>query len=107
MADTVFLSLPNPQIVQDAVLGKDGVSEGTRVRRVVDFSTIGPRTAGIVAKALAERNVSYVDAPVSGGIAGARNGTLAVMVSCPKGVFAELEPIMCFTSARAPARRRR
>ena len=94
LAETVFLSLPNPEIVLNVALGKGGVSDGTRVRRVVDFSTIGPRTAGIVAKALAERNVAYVDAPVSGGIAGARNGTLAVMVSCAGSVFAELEPIM-------------
>ena len=94
LADTVFFSLPNPEIVHHVALGRGGVIEGTRVRRVVDFSTIGPRTAGIVAKALAGREVAYVDAPVSGGIAGARNGTLAVMVSCAKEVFAELEPVL-------------
>lgn len=94
LADTVFFSLPNPEIVHNVALGRGGVIEGTRVRRVVDFSTIGPRTAGVVAKALAAREVAYVDAPVSGGIAGARNGTLAVMVSCAKEVFAELEPVL-------------
>src|SRR5262245_39513351 len=66
-AEVVFLSLPNPEIVQSVALGKDGVIEGTKVKRVVDFSTIGPRTAGIVAKGLAERGIVYVDAPVSGG----------------------------------------
>jgi 3-hydroxyisobutyrate dehydrogenase-like beta-hydroxyacid dehydrogenase len=94
VAETIFLSLPNPEIVQNVALGRGGVIEGPRVKRVVDFSTIGPRTAGIVAKALAERKIAYVDAPVSGGIAGARDGTLAVMVSCPKSVFAELEAIL-------------
>jgi 3-hydroxyisobutyrate dehydrogenase len=93
-AQTVFLSLPNPEIVQNVALGPGGVIEGTRAKRVVDFSTIGPRTAGIVANALAARGVTYVDAPVSGGIAGATNGTLAVMVACPKAVYTELEPIM-------------
>ena len=93
-AETVFLSLPNPEIVQNVALGKDGVIEGTKVKRVVDFSTIGPRTAGIVAKGLGERGIAYVDAPVSGGLAGARNGTLAVMVSCPKPIYAELEPVL-------------
>lgn len=93
-ADTVFLSLPNPEIVQAAVLGKAGVIEGTQVKRVIDFSTIGPRTAGVVAKALGERNIAYIDAPVSGGIAGARNGKLAVMVSCPKAVFAGVESVL-------------
>ena len=94
IAQTVFLSLPNPEIVQNVALGRGGVIEGTRVRRVADFSTIGPRTAGIVAKALDERNITYVDAPVSGGLKGAREGTLAVMVSCPKSVYAELETVL-------------
>jgi 3-hydroxyisobutyrate dehydrogenase-like beta-hydroxyacid dehydrogenase len=90
----VFLSLPNPEIVQNAVLGNGGVIEGTAVTRVVDFSTIGPRAARIVANALSQRDVYYVDAPVSGGVSGARNGTLAVMVSCPKTIFAELSPVL-------------
>ena len=93
-AETIFLSLPNPEIMQSATLGKDGLLEGTTVKRVVDFSTIGPRAAGIVAKALAAKNITYVDAPVSGGLKGAREGTLAVMVACPKAVFADLESIL-------------
>ena len=93
-AHTVFLSLPNPEIVQRAALDNDGVIQGTKVKRVVDFSTIGPRTASLVAKGLAARNIVYVDAPVSGGLKGAREGTLAVMVSCPKAVYTELEPIL-------------
>jgi 3-hydroxyisobutyrate dehydrogenase-like beta-hydroxyacid dehydrogenase len=94
IARTVFLSLPDPEIVQNVALGRGGVIEGTRVKHVADFSTIGPRTAGIVARALAERKITYVDAPVSGGLKGAREGTLAVMVSCPKSVYAELEPVL-------------
>ena len=93
-AEVVFLSLPNPEIVQRAALDAGGVIEGSKVKRVVDFSTIGPRTAGIVAKALVARNIVYVDAPVSGGLKGAREGTLAVMVSCPKAVFSEIEAIL-------------
>lgn len=93
-AETIFLSLPNPEIVHGAALGKDGLLEGNKVKRVVDFSTIGPRMAGIVDTALAAKNIIYVDAPVSGGLKGAREGTLAVMVACPKAVFAELEPIL-------------
>ena len=94
VARTVFLSLPDPEIVRAVVLGKDGLIEGKLVRHVVDFSTIGPRTAGMLAKALGGRQIDYIDAPVSGGVAGATNGTLAVMVSGPKTVFAELEPIL-------------
>ena len=93
-SETIFLSLPNPEIVNGAALGKDGLIDGNKVKRVVDFSTIGPRMAGIVATALAAKNIIYVDAPVSGGLKGAREGTLAVMVACPHAVFAELEPIL-------------
>ncbi len=93
-AETIFLSLPNPEIVHAAALGKDGLLEGKKVARVVDFSTIGPRMAGMVAAALAAKRITYVDAPVSGGLKGAREGTLAVMVACPKVVFAELEPVL-------------
>ena len=111
VADTVFLSLPNPEIVQSVALGQDGVIEGTRVKRVVDFSTIGPRMAGIVATALAERKITYVDAPVSGGLKGAREGTLAVMVACPKACSrnssrCSKSSASRFISARPPARRK-
>jgi 3-hydroxyisobutyrate dehydrogenase-like beta-hydroxyacid dehydrogenase len=92
--EVVYLSLPNPEIVREACLGPDGVAEGKKVRRVVDFSTIGPRMASAVAKTLAEKGIVYVDAPVSGGLKGARMGTLAVMVACPKAVYDELEPIL-------------
>lgn len=94
IAETIFLSLPNPEIVNSVALGKDGLIDGKKVKRVVDFSTIGPRMAGLVAKALATKDITYVDAPVSGGLKGAREGTLAVMIACPKAVFTELEPIL-------------
>jgi len=93
-AETVFLSLPNPQIVQRATLGAGGVVEGSAVRRVVDFSTIGPRAAKSVAESLGAKNIAYIDAPVSGGVKGAREGTLAIMVACPKAVYEDAEALL-------------
>jgi 3-hydroxyisobutyrate dehydrogenase-like beta-hydroxyacid dehydrogenase len=92
--ETIFLSLPNPEIVNAVALGKDGLIEGTKVKCVIDFSTIGPKTAIAVFKGLSANKVSYVDAPVSGGVTGAAAGTLAVMVSCPKPLYAKLTPIL-------------
>jgi len=83
-AETVMTSLPMPDIVRAVALGKNGIAEGTRVRRFVDLSTTGPRMAKAIAAELAPRGIVAIDAPVSGGIAGARKGTLAVMVSGPK-----------------------
>ena len=88
-AHTVYLSLPTPAVVQAVALGENGLVGGTEVRQVVDFSTIGPRTAGQVAAALGERGIDYLDAPVSGGIAGARDGKLAIMVAGSSAAFAK------------------
>ncbi len=88
---TVFLSLPTPDIVQSVCLGEAGVIAGTTVENVVDCSTTGPQVARIVAAELAKSDIVYLDAPVSGGIKGAREGTLAVMVSGKRGVYEQVE----------------
>jgi 3-hydroxyisobutyrate dehydrogenase-like beta-hydroxyacid dehydrogenase len=94
LAPIVFVSLPTPGVVQTVALSPGGLISGTAVRIVVDVSTTGPGVAGTIAKALAEKDITYVDSPVSGGIAGAVKGTLAVMVACPKAVYDEVEPIL-------------
>ncbi|MGX5733378.1 NAD(P)-dependent oxidoreductase [Bosea thiooxidans] len=93
-AEIIFCSLPNPQISRDVALGPDGIMQGAKARIVVDISTTGPAMAGTIAKGLAERNIAWVDAPVSGGIKGAVNGTLAVIVSCRKETYDEVLPFL-------------
>jgi len=93
-ADIVFVSLPTPAIVQDAVLGDDGIAAGGRVRAIVDLSTSGPQTAQRLAQALAEKGIASYDAPVSGGVKGARDGKLALMASGPQRGWAEVEPLL-------------
>jgi 3-hydroxyisobutyrate dehydrogenase-like beta-hydroxyacid dehydrogenase len=93
-ADIVLASLPNPEIVKAVALGPQGVIEGTRARILIDLSTTGPGAAKIIADGLEPKNITLVDAPVSGGIRGAVGGTLAVMVSCPKATFETVEPIL-------------
>jgi 3-hydroxyisobutyrate dehydrogenase-like beta-hydroxyacid dehydrogenase len=92
--ETVFLSLPTPEIVRQVALGAGGLSEGKRLRRVVDLSTIGPRMAMEVARGLALRDITYVDSPVSGGVPGAQKGTLAVMVSCARDHYDALATML-------------
>jgi 3-hydroxyisobutyrate dehydrogenase-like beta-hydroxyacid dehydrogenase len=93
-ADIVLVSLPTPDIVRNVALGENGVARGNRVRTLIDLSTTGPGVSNIIAKELTQRNIAWVDSPVSGGVKGAAAGTLAVMVSCPKPVFEEIEPIL-------------
>jgi 3-hydroxyisobutyrate dehydrogenase-like beta-hydroxyacid dehydrogenase len=94
-AEIVLISLPTPDVVRQVALGSNaGIVNGSKVRLLVDLSTTGPGVAGEVAGKLAERRIGWVDAPVSGGVSGAKAGTLAVMVSCPKPTLGEVEPVL-------------
>jgi len=81
--ETVMTSLPSLDIGMKVVSGDDGIIRGNRVRRYVDLSTTGSRAAIKTAEILKARNIVQIDSPVSGGVAGAEKGTLAVMVSGP------------------------
>ena len=86
-AETVLASLPSPTASLEVATGRTAVIEGSRVKRYVDLSTIGSRTAVQIHDRLAERNIVAIDSPVSGGVSGAEQGTLAVMVSGPRNEF--------------------
>jgi len=93
-AETLLISLPTPPIVQAVCIGEGGILRGTRLKTLIDLSTTGPSVAKVVAKAAGERNVAWVDSPVSGGVAGATKGTLAVMVSCAHATFTQIDPVL-------------
>ncbi len=93
-SDIVLTSLPTPDIVKTVALGPNGISSGNRARIIIDLSTSGPGAAKLIAQEFAPRNMTLVDAPVSGGIKGAVAGTLAVMVSCPTPTYDIVEPIL-------------
>jgi hypothetical protein len=90
-AETVLVSLPTPDIVQKVVAQ---VAEGGTVKTVVDLSTTGPKVGAQVAAEMKGRGITFVDCPVSGGVGGAKAGTLAVMVSCPRETFDRVEPML-------------
>jgi 3-hydroxyisobutyrate dehydrogenase-like beta-hydroxyacid dehydrogenase len=94
VAETVFISLPTPDIVRSVALSESGIIAGSRVRTLVDLSTTGPAVAKLVAEELKARRISAVDAPVSGGPSGAEKGTLAVMLACPRDLVDELRPLL-------------
>jgi 3-hydroxyisobutyrate dehydrogenase-like beta-hydroxyacid dehydrogenase len=81
-------------VLHQVALGDTGAVHGSRVKTLVDLSTTGPGTATRVAQGLAARGIQWVDAPVSGGVKGAREGTLAVMVSCPRATLEAIQPIL-------------
>jgi 3-hydroxyisobutyrate dehydrogenase-like beta-hydroxyacid dehydrogenase len=99
-ADTVMASLPSPAASVTVATDTGGVIEGSRVKRYVDLSTVGSRTAVHIHDLLAKRNIVALDGPESGGVSGAENGTLAVMVSGPRSEFDSLQPV--FTTIDRP-----
>ena len=93
-AEIVLASLPTPPIVQAVTLGPNGIGEGSKVKIFIDVSTTGSTVAAKVAEGLAAKGITAVDAPVSGGIAGAEKGTLAVMVSGPPDIYPKVTPVL-------------
>lgn len=92
--DVVVTSLPTPGIVRQVGLGEEGIVNGTRATVMLDVSTTGPSTAREVAEGLAAAGKQWIDCPVSGGIAGAEKGTLALMVSCPTATYETVLPVL-------------
>jgi prephenate dehydrogenase len=78
--DVVFTNLPDSPDVELVALGENGIIEGAHDGLIfVDNSTIKPVSARMIAEKLSEKNVFALDAPVSGGDIGAKNGTLTIM----------------------------
>ena len=92
--DIVMLSLPTPQIVSSVVTHSSGLISGERVHTIIDFSTIGARASKTIAEQAFSHGKNYIDAPVSGGLKGARDGTLSVMVSCDKTLYDKNESLL-------------
>jgi 3-hydroxyisobutyrate dehydrogenase-like beta-hydroxyacid dehydrogenase len=93
-ADVVITCLPTPEILQTVVLGQDGVIEGRRAKYVIDISTTGPRVAREVAAALVSRGKTFIDAPVTGGVAGAKSGALTIILGAAPDAIAATRPIL-------------
>ena len=92
--ETVLASLPSLSASLEVATGAGGVSEGSRVRRFVDLSTVGSQMAVRIHDLLGKRNIVQLDSPVSGGVGGAEKGTLAVMVSGPRAEFDAIRPVL-------------
>lgn len=92
--DIVFTNLPDSPDVETAALGLHGIIEGAHPGLIfVDNSTIKPASARKIAQVLGEQGVWCLDAPVSGGDIGARDGTLSIMVGGPADALAQVMPV--------------
>lgn len=93
LADIIFLCLPDSSVVHNVLLGEKGIINQLRKGQIViDLSTIKYATTIEIAKGLEEKGVKFIDAPVSGMEARAKEGTLTIMCGGKKEVFDELLP---------------
>jgi 2-hydroxy-3-oxopropionate reductase len=94
-ATIVCLSLPDARIVEQVALGEGGLAQSLAPGSlVIDLSTSMPAVSRRIAARLAERRIQFADAPVSGGEAGARTATLAIMVGAEPAVFERCKPVL-------------
>jgi 3-hydroxyisobutyrate dehydrogenase-like beta-hydroxyacid dehydrogenase len=91
VARTVLVSLPTPDVVRDVA---NELSGGETIETYVDLSTTGPPVAAEVAAALSGAGIAVLDAPVSGGVAGAKGGSLTIMAAGDAGVFDRTRPLL-------------
>lgn len=93
--DIIFMSLPNSHTVSTVVLGENGLLSTARPGTIiVDLSSITPKTIRDIYNTTRARGVEMLDAPVSGGSAGAEKGSLTIMVGGKKEVLDKVRPVL-------------
>lgn len=95
--DIIMLCVSDTSAVQEITQGKndDGIIDNLKPDQIIiDFSSIEPEATRILAKKVEEKSAHWVDAPVSGGVAGAEQGNLAVMVGGDEEVIDSIKPIL-------------
>jgi 3-hydroxyisobutyrate dehydrogenase len=99
-SELVVTMLPSSSHVETAYLGAGGVLEGAAAGRLcIDMSTIDPAASRRVAEAAKRRGVRFIDAPVSGGVPRAEDGTLAIMVGGEARDVEEARPVLACMGA--------
>jgi 3-hydroxyisobutyrate dehydrogenase-like beta-hydroxyacid dehydrogenase len=98
-SDILFTIVSDPPALEQVLWGHQGNSDGAlaglpRGSIYIDSSTVAPSLTRRVAAACAERGVRYLDAPVTGGDWGAREGNLVFMIGGAADTFREVEPIL-------------
>ncbi len=94
-ADIVLTSLPDPDAVRDVYLSDDGLVAIARDGQIfIDTSTIDPGLSRELAGKFSAKGAGFLDAPVSGGVAGAEAGTLTVMIGGDEETLERTRPVL-------------
>ena len=99
-SEVVMLSLPTPRHVEQVVLGAEGVAANAKSGTVViDFSTNSPSLIKTVAAKLAENGIALVEAPVTGGVIKATDGTLTIICGGDEAMVDRQRPLLAAIGA--------
>ena len=91
----VFLCLPTSAIVETVINGDKGLAiSAKRGSYIIDMTTGEPEITRKISDKLKEKNINFLDAPVSGGPKGAHQGNIAIMVGATESQFVKIKPIM-------------
>jgi 3-hydroxyisobutyrate dehydrogenase len=94
-SEIVMTSLPGPKEVEHVALGGDGILAGAPAGTIyIDLSTSSPTLIRRIHAVAGERGVRVADAPVSGGVVGAEDATLQIMVGCDADLFDQIRPAL-------------
>ena len=94
-SDIIITMVPDSPHVEAAIAGTGGIIEGIRPESVViEMSTILPETGKRMAELLAEKGADFVDAPVTGGVAGAEAGSMSILVGGDAEAFERTLPVL-------------
>ena len=94
-SDIIITMVPDSPHVEAAIAGNGGIIEGIRAESVViEMSTILPETGRRMAELLAEKGADFVDAPVTGGVAGAEAGSMSILVGGDAEAFERTLPVL-------------
>jgi 3-hydroxyisobutyrate dehydrogenase-like beta-hydroxyacid dehydrogenase len=94
-SDIVFVCVGNDDDLRQVMYGEEGVLAGIKAGAlIVDHTTTSADVAREVAERANQQGIEFIDAPVSGGQAGAENGVLTVMVGGSESNFSKAEPVM-------------
>ena len=99
-SNVIFLCLSEDKDIEEVVLGSHGILEHLNEETiVVDHSTTSVDTATLISNELLRKDSIFLDAPVSGGEVGAKNGTLSVMIGGDNAAYKQISPILdCYSA---------
>lgn len=93
-SEVIILMVPDTPDVEAVLFGENGVADGLKSGTlVIDMSSISPIETKAFAKRINEKGCDYLDAPVSGGEVGAKQGTLTIMIGGPNAAFERAKPL--------------